>query len=307
MEKWIMIVNPASASESTKDTWQLSLKALTEGGLEVEPVLTEFAGHGIDLAREAADKGYRNFISVGGDGTIHEILTGLLRHADATGDDLGGFTLAVLPYGTGNDWIRTSLIPRDMAGATRCIIEGKTSREDIVRMTFDNGVYCLANVGGIGLDANICYNTNNLKKRGYKGEFLYKMVAPFSIMSQKRYPVEIVCDDKPFYKGKLYTAVIGNGLYRGGGIHQTEDGTWNDGQLELSVMGGVNRIKALQRMMHALAGDFPLQKDILSTRFRKMTVKPLGKPHRVEVDGEIPGVLPLTVEATGQQIQIIVP
>lgn len=307
MNKWIMIVNPASASESTKDTWQLSLKALTEGGLEVEPVLTEFAGHGIDLAREAADKGYRNFISVGGDGTIHELLTGLLRHADATGDDLGGFTLAVLPYGTGNDWIRTSLIPRDMAGATRCIIEGKTSREDIVRMTFDNGVYCLANVGGIGLDANICYNTNNLKKRGYKGEFLYKMVAPFSIMSQKRYPVEIVCDDKPFYKGKLYTAVIGNGLYRGGGIHQTEDGTWNDGQLELSVMGGVNRIKALQRMMHALAGDFPLQKDILSTRFRKMTVKPLGKPHRVEVDGEIPGMLPLTVEATGQQIQIIVP
>ncbi len=307
MNKWIMIVNPASASESTKDSWQLSLKALTEGGLEVEPVLTEYAGHGIDLAREAADKGYRNFISVGGDGTIHELLTGLLRHADATGDDLGGFTLAVLPYGTGNDWIRTSLIPRDMAGATRCIIEGKTSREDIVRMTFDNGVYCLANVGGIGLDANICYNTNNLKKRGYKGEFLYKMVAPFSIMSQKRYPVEIVCDDKPFYKGKLYTAVIGNGLYRGGGIHQTEDGTWNDGQLELSVMGGVNRIKALQRMMHALAGDFPLQKDILSTRFRKMTVKPLGKPHRVEVDGEIPGVLPLTVEATGQQIQIIVP
>ena len=307
MNKWIMIVNPASASAATKDTWRESLKMLTDGGLEVEPVLTEHAGHGIDLARESAEKGYRNFISVGGDGTIHEVLTGLLRHADATGADLGGFTLAVLPYGTGNDWIRTSLIPRDMVEATHCIIEGKTSREDIVRMTFEGGVYCLANVAGIGLDANICYYTNNLKKRGYKGEFLYKLVAPYSILSKSRYPVEIVCDGKPFYKGKLYTAVIGNGIYRGGGIHQNEDGTWSDGMLELSIMGGVSHITGLQRMMHALSGDFPQQKGILSTRFRKMTVKPLGKPHRVEVDGEIPGVLPVTVEVTGQQIQIIVP
>lgn len=307
MNKWIMIVNPASASAATKDTWRESLKMLTDGGLEVDPVLTEHAGHGIDLAREAAEKGYRNFISVGGDGTIHEVLTGLLRHSDASGADLGEFTLAVLPYGTGNDWIRTSLIPRDMAEATHCIIEGKTSREDIVRMTFEGGVYCLANVAGIGLDANICYYTNTLKKRGYKGEFLYKLVAPYSILSKSRYPVEIICDDKPFYKGKLYTAVIGNGVYRGGGIHQNEDGTWDDGMLELSVMGGVSHITGLQRMMHALSGDFPRQKGILSTRFRKMTVKPLGKPHRVEVDGEIPGVLPVTVEVTGQQIQIIVP
>ena len=61
-------------------------------------------------------------------------------------------------------------------------------------------------------------------------------------------------------------------------------------------------------MAHVLKGDFVTLPGILSHRFRKMTVTPLGgKPDRVESDGEIPGTLPLTVELTGQQIQIIVP
>ena len=307
MEKWIMIVNPASASATTKDTWLESKRILEEGGLVIEPLTTERPGHAIDLAREGAVRGHRKFIAVGGDGTIHEVMTGLLRYADAEGADLGDFTLAVLPYGTGNDWIKTSLVPKDMVEAARCIIAGKTAREDVVRMTFEGGTFCLANVGGIGLDADICYNTNTLKKKGYKGDLLYKLVAPYSIFSKKRYPVEVVCDGESVYKGRLFTAVIGNGCYRGGGIHQNEDGAWDDRQLEVSIMGGVNHIKGLQLMMHALKGDFPAQKGIISRRFRKMTVTPLGKPHRVESDGEIPGVLPLTVELTGQQIQIIVP
>ena len=73
-------------------------------------------------------------------------------------------------------------------------------------------------------------------------------------------------------------------------------------------MGGVSHIKGLQLMLHALSGDFTEQKGILSTRFRSMTVRPLSdKTHRVELDGEIPGVLPITVELTGQQIRIVVP
>ena len=222
---------------------------------------------------------------------------------------MGDFTLAVLPYGTGNDWIRTSLIPLDLKEAAGCILRGKTAREDVVRLTFKNGVFCMANIGGIGLDADICYNTNTLKKKGHKGGILYKLVAPWSIFSKKCHPVEIVCDGEAVYKGKLYSAVIGNGIYRGGGLHQNADGgNWNDGLLEVSIMPGTNSFKALSQMMHALKGDFAVQPGIISRQFKKMTVKPLGKKaDRVESDGEIPGTIPLTVEFTGQQVNIIVP
>lgn len=306
--KWYMIVNPCSASASNKDAWVDSRKILTDAGLEVDTVSTVYPGHAIELAAEAGAKGYRKFIATGGDGTIHEVMSGLLRYSDKANADLGEFTLAVLPYGTGNDWIKTSQIPKDMKEAARKIAAGKTAKEDVVRLTFENGVFCMANIGGVGLDADICYHTNNLKKKGYKGDLLYKLVAPFSTLSKPRYKVEVVCDGEIVYKGKLTSMCIANGIFRGGGVKQNVEGVkWDDGQLEVSILPGVNHIKGLMLMMHALSGDFAVQKGIISKRFRKMTVTPLeARRHRVESDGEIPGTIPLTVELTGQQINIVI-
>lgn len=307
MSKWILIMNPSAATETAGNNWKEAELVLKEGGLDVEVRFTERPAHAIDLAREAAEQGYRHFIAGGGDGTIHEVMTGLLRYSDAKSVDMGSFTLAVLPLGTGNDWIRTAGIPADAKDAAACIVRGNTGKEDVVRLVFEDGVFCMANIGGIGLDADICYNTNSLKKRGYKGGFLYSMVAPYSIFSKKRHAVEIVCDGEPVYKGKFFTAVLGNGIYRGGGLKQTAEGSrWDDGQLEVSIMTGVNHFKALSQMMHIFKGDFAVLPGIISKRFRKMTLTPLGTPDRVEADGEIPGTLPLTVELTGQQINIIV-
>lgn len=304
-----MIGNPMSASATTGDAWKNSVDLLHEAGIEVTVSPTKHAGHAIELSQEAAAAGARKFIAAGGDGTVHEVMTGLLRYSDAAGADLGDFTLAVLPYGTGNDWIRTPGVPADVEEAAKCIIRGNTGKEDIVRLTFSDGVYCMANIGGIGLDAAICYNTNSLKNKGYKGSFLYSLVAPYSIFSRKRNPVEIECDGEIVYTGKLFTAVLGNGLYRGGGLRQTLDGgRWDDGLVEVSIQGGVNHIKGFSQMMHIFKGDFATLPGIISRRFRKMTVKPLGKTaDYVELDGEVPGTLPVTIEVTGQQINIIVP
>lgn len=309
MEKWEMIVNPKSASARTGDAWKNSVSLLEEAGLEVDAISTEYAGHAIELTMEAAAGGFRKFITAGGDGTLHEVMTGLLRYADENGANLGDFTLAVLPYGTGNDWILTAGVPSDLTEAAKCIIKGNTAKEDVVRVTFSNGVYCLANVGGVGLDAVICYYTNNLKKKGHRGSILYKLVAPYSILSRQRNPVEVVCDGETIYTGRLFSIVIGNGLYRGGGLRQTLDGgVWDDGLLEVSVQGDVNHIKGMMQMAHVFKGDFSVLPGIISRRFRKMTVKPLGEAaDYVELDGEVHGTLPITVEVTGQQINIIVP
>ena len=309
MENWLLIVNPSSASATTGSSWKDSEKILLDGGLKVDVAPTEYAGHAIELAKENAAKGYRKFIAAGGDGTIHEVMTGLLRYADEAKANLGEFTLGVLPYGTGNDWIKTAGIPKDMVKAAECIVAGKTAKEDMVRLSVPEGVFCLANIGGVGVDADICVNTNNLKKRGYKGDLLYKLVAPYSIFSRKRSPVEIVCDGEKVFSGKLFTAVFGNGLYRGGGLRQTEnDSAWDDGLVEVSVQGNVNHIKGFSQMMHIFKGDFAYLPGIISKRFRTMTISPLGKDaDYIEADGEIPGRLPLTIEVTGQQINIIVP
>lgn len=308
MGKWMMIGNPASASATTGDAWNKVVKQLKDAGLEVEVAATQHAGHAIELAQEAAGKGVRKIIAAGGDGTIHDVMTGILRFADANKVPMSDFTLAVLPYGTGNDWIRTPGIPEDVEKAAQAIIAGKTGKEDVVRMTMPQGVFCMANIGGIGTDAYICYHTNNLKKKGRTGSFLYTMVAPYSTLSRKRRMVEVTCDGEVVYKGRLFTATLGNGAYRGGGLIQTaQDTKWDDGLLDVSIMPGVNHIKGLMLMMHCLSGDLAVQPGMITRKFKKMTVKPLGKEADiVEVDGEIPGTLPLTMELTGEQINIIV-
>ena len=308
MKKWTMIVNPSSHSATTEDKWKDVDQILADGGLEIEHLVTGHAGHAIELARQAAAEGNRQFIAVGGDGTVHEVMTGLLRYSDESGTDMGEFTLAVLPYGTGNDWIRSAGIPADIKEAAQCILRGKTGKEDMVRMSFPEGVFCMANIGGIGVDAAICRNTNKLKEKGHKGGFLYTLVAPYSTLSRKRNPVEVVCDGEVVYKGKLFTATLGNGTYRGSGLIQTaQDTRWDDGMLDITLMPGVNHIKGLMLMMHCLSGDLAVQPGMITKRFRKMTVTPLNQvKDLVEVDGELPGSLPLTMEFTGQQINIIV-
>ena len=306
-DTWMMIGNPASASATTGDAWNNSVNQLRESGIEVEVCATQHAGHAIDLAKDGAAKGFRKFIAAGGDGTVHEVMTGLLRFADEAGEHLADFTLAVLPHGTGNDWIRSAGVPADPAEAVKCIIAGKTAKEDVVRMTFPQGVFCMANIGGIGVDATICYKTNKLKEKGHKGGFLFTLVAPLSTLSRKRNPVEIELDGEVVYNGKLFTATLGNGTYRGSGLIQTaQDTRWDDGQLDISIMPGVNHIKGLMLMMHCLKGDLAVQPGMITRRFKKMTVKPLSKNvDIVEVDGETPGTLPLTMELTGEQINII--
>ena len=81
MEKWMMIGNPASASATTGNAWNKVVEKLKAAGLEVEVAATERKAHAIELAKEAAAKGFRKFIAAGGDGTVHEVMTGLLRYA----------------------------------------------------------------------------------------------------------------------------------------------------------------------------------------------------------------------------------
>ena len=303
-----MIGNPASASASTGDAWNKVVKQLKDAGEDVEVMATQHAGHAIELAKDAAAKGARKFIAAGGDGTIHEVMTGILRFADQSKTSMGDFTLAALPYGTGNDWIRTPGIPEDVEKAAVCIIAGKTAKEDVVRMTFPQGVFCMANIGGIGVDAEICQRTNRLKEKGRKGQFLYTMVAPISTFARKRHKVEVTLDGEVAYRGRLFTATLGNGAYRGGGLIQTaQDTKWDDGLLDISIMPGVNHFKGMQMMMHCLSGDLAVQPGMVTRKFKKMTIKPLDNgADIVEVDGEIPGTLPLTMELTGEQINIIV-
>ena len=130
-----VIVNPVAGVHSTHRKWPLISQRLREAGLSFDHEYTEGVGHAVELARVAANDGYRFLVAVGGDGTVNEVANGILSSAS-----LRGTTLGVVSTGTGSDFVRSVGISRDYAKACLSL----TSQR---RLLIDVGVVKYMNAG----------------------------------------------------------------------------------------------------------------------------------------------------------------
>ena len=141
---------------------------LRESGIEHDPVFTEHRYHATELSVEAANRGYRKLIVVGGDGTLNEVVNGLFIQKQCQPKDI---LLAVIAVGTGNDWVRTFGIPRNYSAVVRAIKEGHSYLQDVGKVTYTESkvqqTRYMANVAGLGFDAYVIKIFNHLKLKGY--------------------------------------------------------------------------------------------------------------------------------------------
>ena len=115
---WYAVVNIFAASKKAGAMWRKAETVLLEAGVPFISEKTGDHGNAMNLTCVACERGYRNFIAVGGDGTVHDVLEGIMFFMESrrlAGDDisLSDFTLAVIPVGSGNDWIKTTGVPKD--------------------------------------------------------------------------------------------------------------------------------------------------------------------------------------------------
>ena len=108
--------------------WKKAASCLEDAGVAYKAEFTGGKYNATELSRKAAERGYRKFIAVGGDGTIHDVLNGIAEYAqNSTEVTLSDFTLAVLPVGSGNDWVKSVGVSRDIQQAVSCIAAGITA------------------------------------------------------------------------------------------------------------------------------------------------------------------------------------
>ena len=151
--------------------WPLLSNMLRNRGVRFEEMFTTHRYHAVELVIYALKRGFRRIISVGGDGTLHEIVNGLLYQKEVPVSEV---TLAVLPAGSANDWSRMYRIPKDYGRAVDTILEGRTILQDVCRVEYvqagvRNSRY-MVNVAGVGLDANICHYCNQAKNKDRSGD-----------------------------------------------------------------------------------------------------------------------------------------
>ncbi|MBR3029760.1 MAG: diacylglycerol kinase family lipid kinase [Bacteroidales bacterium] len=303
---WKVIVNPNAGSGRGGREWDEISNLLSAAGIQFSSSVSRHKYHSIDLVRQAYQEGYRRFIAVGGDGTIHEVVSGIMSTDNADPD----VTLAVIPVGTGNDWGREWGVTIDHRQAVDIIAKGHTRVQDLAEVrSVKNGtenVRYMANIGGLGFDANVCFKVDGYKDAGKTGSSLYVkgLLRAFFGYTNKRF--KIVVDGNTLYEGKVFSTAFGIGRYSGGGMLQTPDALPDDGLLDITVIKKIPKLKVIFSIKKLYSGDIYSIKQVIHTKGKSVYVEsfPFAK---VEVDGEAVGFTPVTVTMMPHALRIVVP
>ncbi len=313
-DKWIIVVNVFAASRHAGSVWKKAAALLDSASVSYDVKFTGDPDNAIQLSLKAAQAGYRKFIAVGGDGTVHDVLNGIATCVSQSEDlRLSDFTLAVLPVGSGNDWVKSAGVPRDLSQAVKLIAEARTSRQDVVCVSvLDDGgkSVCdsyMANVGGIGLDARVCEIVNRKKEQGRRGRFLYVGALLYCIKHRVPVKAKVICDGVEIFDGKYLSMSFGIGKYSGGGMRQTPLAVMDDGLLDVAIIPDISMWVIARKVPMLFTGTFHEVDVLTQARCREVVVMPYGNADAepVEVDGEVIGRVPVRMTVLPDQINII--
>jgi diacylglycerol kinase (ATP) len=303
-EKWFVVVNPNAGHGKGKKDWERISGLLDRNGLLYSARFTQKKGEAIDFARQAAAEGYRRIASVGGDGTLNEVLNGVYTQNFCKPSEM---TLGIIPVGTGNDWGRMFGIPLVYEGAIKILSEFKTLTQDVGVVTFHKGevkdTRYFINIAGLGFEAMVVSKTNRQKDKGKSSQAIYFLNLISSLLSYRKVESEITIDGKST-RCRVFSINVGNGRYCGGGMRQTPDAVPDDGLLDITVIRDMTRfeiVKSLKLLYDGTILSHPLV-DGYRTTFLKVTSEELLY---AEADGESLGHTPLEFSIIPAGINVV--
>lgn len=303
-----MVINPAAGSGRAAREWSQTVEAkLQQAGVEFKAVFSQEIGHGIALTAEAIRDGYRRIIAVGGDGTFNEVINGILLQKFVPTTDI---TLAMLPLGTGNDWIKTMKIPTNIDDAIRIIQEGKAYLHDAGIATYYEGEikkerYFL-NVAGTGFDAYVAKRMGESPKRF--GKLTYFIELAKGLVKYRTIPVQIkskVQETIEEVKAKIFTVAIGNCKYFGSGMKIAPNAVPNDGLFDITLIKDISKMGVISELANLYTGKFLKHPKVETFRTTSLTIDSPDDIY-LQLDGELLGHGPIEVEMVPRSLKVLV-
>jgi diacylglycerol kinase (ATP) len=273
----LFIVNPA-AGKGTGARVIAPLEALIgRSGLAGRIVRTTGPGHATSLARESGEP---VVVSVGGDGTVNEVVNGLI------GTDK---SMGILPAGSGNDFIKSVDIPRRLESAFAKCMTGNVQEVDVGTVSCGSPgapVRLFLNGVGIGFDAAVAARTRRI--RYLRGLPLYLM-AVFQTLRTHTNPTLSINLDGTQVSGRHLLVAVGNGVCAGGGFYLTPRASVKDGLLDFCMIGDARVGRILRLMPLVLWGKHLAKKDIVAYSQGRNFELTAETPIYVHADGEVVG------------------
>jgi YegS/Rv2252/BmrU family lipid kinase len=272
----LVVFNPQAGRGSGHARAAEVQQALQAAGVYYESVVSEDRGHAIELAHRAALAGWELIVAAGGDGTINEVVNGLML-AEAEG---AHSRLGIMPIGSGNDFAGALGIPLNLRQAAQRLAHGHVRRVDLGRVNgrwFDNSV-------GIGFEATINVEAHRITwLRGQPQYFL----AILRSVSHPAYPrAKIYIDDSEPFTKQILIISVGNSHRTGGGFLVTPDAALDDGLLDLCIADAIPRRQILRLLPKVVKGTHRDEPVVQLTRIARLVVES-EDPLPVHADGEM--------------------
>ncbi len=275
-QKALIVFNPQAGRGRGYKRAEEVRQALQAAGIEYESVVSEARGQAIELARRAALAGWKLIVAAGGDGTVNEVVNGLML-AEAEG---AASRLGVLPIGSGNDFAASLGIPLNLREAAKRLARAQVRRIDLGCI---NGRY-FDNNAGLGFEAMI--NVEAHRITWLRGQPQY-LLAVFRAMASYPLPVvDITKDDGHRLAKQILMISVGNSRRNGGGFLVNPDAVPDDGLLDLCIVDAISRPQILRLLPKAMTGSHRGEPAVELTRSTHLIVES-ADPLPVHADGEI--------------------
>ncbi len=284
---WHVIINPNACDRKCFHRWNEVSDKLTAAGVNYELHKAEGLNMGMETAKNLCTEGVRHLIVVGGDGTINEVVNGIML----SGVDPREVYLAVLPLGRANDWARTHNFPSNYLDTVDVFLKGNFMHHDIgkVQTLQQNEVKAeryFANIAGFGFDAEVIYDVNYNKPR-FMGISVYLLSLVRSLFSYKSVPVRVQGPGID-YHGESFFMVAAICQYNGGGMCQAPMAKPNDGKMDVVFIPKVSKFRVMTLVKPLFKGKhIEKVKHLVKVHQTPEVLIKTDQLFRAEVEGEL--------------------
>jgi YegS/Rv2252/BmrU family lipid kinase len=302
----LVIVNPRSRNGATGRRWPTLQSRVRSALGPVEAELTRGPRDAERIAREAARAGIERILVAGGDGTLGEVVSGLLAAGLGDATEIG-----LLPLGSGGDYARSLGVPRDFEAALECIVAGHTRRVDAGRVRFrgpqgEERVACFANVASFGISGLVDEIVNHTTK-ALGGRTSFLIGALRAILRYRSERVRLRVDGELVVDDSIVLATAANGRWFGAGMHVAPEASLDDGLLDVVVVGALSKPALLAKLPKIYKGSHLRDPAVRLLRGRVIEADAPAGRVPLELDGEPLGTLPARFEVLPRALRVVAP
>ncbi len=296
----IIIANPRAGQGKVERHLPEIERTLAGAGLAYRIARTTHPGHATELARQALRRGERYLVAAGGDGTVHEVLNGMLEDSAPVAADA---VLGVVAAGSGCDLVRSLGLPGDAVNASQRLAGDTVRQIDVGKVTFTSGsspvTRYFVNIAEAGLGAAVVASTGKLP--GFLGAAKYPCGFWLTLPRFRPAVVHLHADDREL-EWRAHNVVVANGQFFGGGMHISPRSEPDDGMLDVLVMVGP-KTDSFTMLPKIYKGAHLPHRNIAEVRAQRVRLE-ADPPVRIEADGEILGTTPATFEVIPKVIRV---